>query len=122
METVTIRPAFIVGMYQQSRRQSLDVGSIYNCKREPTNPYDRNAVAVFDGPKRVAYIRRDCAIHLTNIMRNVPMDVQVKPEREPKYTVKGPEQFCTIVATIRKCNKDKVLSEISKTPLYVSKS
>ena len=101
METYIFRPTFIVGMYQQCRRQSLSVGCDYRCNTEPNNPFDKNAVAVFDGGRRVAYIRRESAFHIGKVISPVPSgSFSIRPEKEPQYTNRGPVQFCSQIDKI----------------------
>ena len=74
MVAVTLKPRFIVGMYQQSRKQHLEIGEQYLCQLEPENPYDGNAVMVKDGQRTVAYLRRDSARCVSRIMHAIPQN------------------------------------------------
>ncbi|KAH3815118.1 hypothetical protein DPMN_111287 [Dreissena polymorpha] len=57
MKNVIIRNVYVVGMHHGGKRE-LEVGALYVCKSEPENPWDPNAVAVFDDrdlSRRVCY-------------------------------------------------------------------
>ena len=116
-----LRPTFIVGMYQQCRKQKLSIGCEYRCRKEPDNQFDKNAVAVYDGTRRVAYIRRENALHISKIMSAVPyISVSVRPEKEPEYSNRGPTQFCSLIIVIRKRDVDVLEASVSGTGLFFS--
>ena len=88
METYIFRPTFIVGCD-------------YRCNTN--NLFVKNAVAVFDGGRRVAYIRRESAFHIGKVISAVPSgSFSRRPEKEPQYTNRGPVQFCSLIVKINK--------------------
>ncbi|VDI39221.1 Hypothetical predicted protein [Mytilus galloprovincialis] len=56
----TIRPLLAVGMHHYGRRE-LSVGSNYHLEAEPLNKYDSNAVAIYDGSRKVGNLKREYA-------------------------------------------------------------
>ena len=97
----------------------MSVGCDYRCNTEPNNPFDKNAVAVFDGGRRVAYIRRESAFHIGKIISAVPSgSFSIRPEKEPHYTNRGPVQFCSLIVKIDKINEEQLFASLSGTGLY----
>lgn len=64
----------LVGLDYGNRRtfvNMLEIGKIVFLKREETNPYDSNAIAVFDEHNNhLGYIARDCAAVLNKFVKN----------------------------------------------------
>lgn len=121
---ISIRPLFIVGMYQQCHKQQLEIHSVFTVKPEPENPFDKNAVAVYDGCSRVAYIRRDLSIHLCNFLQHNSSNIKrvlLKPERESKPSVKGPEQFCSLIIDIDEQHLPSLEASLKGTGLFICK-
>lgn len=116
MVAVTLKP-----IYQQSRKRHLEIGEQYLCQLEPENPYDANAVMVKDGLRTVAYLRRDSARCVSRIMNAIPkIKNSIMPEREPKYTRKGPEQFCSAVIVIKEEDFGNMKTLGTEMGLFVS--
>lgn len=46
----------------------LELGGSYRVELESNNPHDASAVAVFDGPRKVGNLRRDCGKAVRAIM------------------------------------------------------
>jgi hypothetical protein len=100
MKNVIIRNQYIVGMHHGGRKQ-LEVGTIYYCKPEPTNPVDPKAVAVYEDRnhrRRICYLRREDAWKLHDVLPYAKGPCYLKPkfaaEKFNKY--KGPMQNCSI--------------------------
>ena len=70
MKNVIIRNTYTVGMHHSGVKQ-LEVGPLYFCSKESSNPRDPNAVAVYadESPRRrVCYLRREDALKLKDIL------------------------------------------------------
>ena len=68
MRQITIRPILAVGMHHYGRRE-LSVGAIYHLEPEPFNKYDKNAVAIYDGPRKVGNLKRENAAAIARVMK-----------------------------------------------------
>ena len=120
METFTLGPTFIVGMPQQCKRQSLIIGYDYLCVPEPDNQYDEHAVAVYDGDKRMAYLRKANAKHVSKILGSVPfLSAHIRPVKEPHFSAQGPVQFCSFKICIRTRYVQRLKASLHGTGLSV---
>jgi len=100
MKNVIIRNTYAVGMHHSGFKQ-LEVGPLYFCSKEPSNPKDPNAVAVYADEslrRRVCYLRREDALKLKDVLNYVqgPCYLRAKmcPEKFSRF--KGPMQNCSI--------------------------
>lgn len=57
MQQLLIRTVFTVGMHHYGRGK-LSVGANYLLQLEPNNKYDNNAVAIYDGPRKVENLNK----------------------------------------------------------------
>ncbi len=67
MKNVIIKPVYAVGMSHYGPKE-LRVGGIFQAKREINNTHDVNAVALYDGPRKVAYLKRHSALLIAKLM------------------------------------------------------
>ncbi|VDH94362.1 Hypothetical predicted protein, partial [Mytilus galloprovincialis] len=68
MKQFTIRPLLAVGMHHYGRRK-LSVGSNCHLEAEPLNKYDSNAVAIYDGPRKVGNLKREYAAAISSVIK-----------------------------------------------------
>ncbi|VDI67428.1 Hypothetical predicted protein [Mytilus galloprovincialis] len=68
MNHFTIRPLLAVGMHHYGRRE-LSVGSNYHLEAEPLNKYDSNAVAIYDGSRKVGNLKKEYAEVISSVMK-----------------------------------------------------
>lgn len=101
MKKVIIYTVYAVGMHHHGNRQ-LIVGRGYYCKPEPGNPYDADAVAIYeDGlyARCSAYLKRSDARIIAELVRGnmVEGTILIKPKFEPvcKRGI-GPVQRCNL--------------------------
>ena len=100
MKNVIIRQLYTVGMHHSGTKQ-LEVGPVYYCSKEPNNPKDQNAIAVYeDEPcrRRICYLRREDAVKLKDIITYAkgPIYLRAKFSAEKFSRFKGPMQNCSI--------------------------
>ncbi|KAH3729693.1 hypothetical protein DPMN_055671 [Dreissena polymorpha] len=90
-------------MHQYGRR-ALELLSTYHVKLEPNNPYDSMAEAVFDGPRKVGNLKRDCAKAVNEIvsLNKGKSRYLLRPLEEPivRNRRTGPQQTCAIAFKI----------------------
>lgn len=86
-----------MGMHHYGPRE-LRVGCGYRLKREPTNQYDNNAIAVQENGITRAYLTRQSAAKLSKIMDSgLPSgSVYLKPKFPAEIRSRRPEQFCNV--------------------------
>ena len=112
MEMMIIDALYAIGMPHWGASH-LQVGA-YTLLREPTNPYDPNAIAVYDGPRKVAHLARSNAARLSKILDsdevNPTTAVYLKPKEKPevKSRREGPRQMCTIGFKVQKDKASRV--------------
>ncbi|KAH3841046.1 hypothetical protein DPMN_114505 [Dreissena polymorpha] len=107
MKNAIIRNVYVVGMHHGGKKE-LEVGALYFCKSEPNNPWDPNAVAVFDDrdlTRRVCYLRREDARKLGEVLGFEQGTCYLRPKmKAEKFSrFKGPMQNCSIGF---KCQED----------------
>jgi hypothetical protein len=99
MKKIVLRNIQVVGLHHYGRRE-LDLMGSYYVELEPNNVYDTNAVAVYDGSRKVGNLKRDSA----KAVRDIIIENKAKSRYylrpiEPS-TVKcrrvGPQQTCAI--------------------------
>lgn len=106
-----------MGMHHWGRRE-LEVGVVYYCKREPSNPYDRNAVGVFSDitlQSTAGYLRKEDAAALNKVLEFADRNVFLKAKMSAaKFSPrKGPMQLCNIGFKCQDRNIDSVRQLIS---------
>ena len=108
MKKIVIRNVKAVGMHHYGRRE-LDLYGTYTVAIEPDNRYDSYAVAIYDGPRKVANLKRDCArVIFVVISENKSQSRYfLRPLDKPDVRSRriGPEQSCAVVF---KCLEDHV--------------
>ena len=96
---------YAVGMHHWGSSR-LQVGAAYKLRREPENRWDSNAIAVYDGSRRVAYLARAYALRLTRVLdvADPTTAIYLKPKAEPEVVSRreGPRQRSTIGFKIRR--------------------
>ena len=101
---------YAVGMHHWGSSR-LQVRAAYKLRREPVNRWDSNAIAVYDGSRRVAYLARAYALRLTRVLdvADPTMAIYLKPKEEPEVVSRreGPRQRSTIGFKVR-CEKNKI--------------
>lgn len=116
MKQVIVRPVIAVGMHHYGR-SGLSVGAVYRLESEPLNPYDKNAVAIFDGPRKVGNLMRDSAAVVATVMRlNLAKSGRyiIKPVDEcgVKNRRIGPQQLCHMYFQIDASSETEVRNEL----------
>ena len=106
MKNVIIKGVYVVGMHHWGRRE-LEVDVVHYCKPEPTNRYDRNAVAVFSDAalqKTAGYLRREDASSLHNVLMTFAdgkVYLKAKMSAAKFNRHKGPMQLCNVGLSVR---------------------
>jgi len=116
MKTVILKNVYAVGMHHWGSKE-LCIGATYFCAKEESNPWDRNAVAVFgdSGLKhKVCYLRKEDAKNINPIFgylkgkSYLQLKTQMGIEKYSKY--KGPQQNCNIEFECENGDIPKILS------------
>ena len=102
MKNVIIRNTYAVGMHHSGVKQ-LKVGPLYFCSKEPSNPRDPNAVAVYADEslrRRVCYLRREDALKLKDILTFVqgPCYLRAKMWLESFPTLRDPSKTAAMAS------------------------
>ena len=91
-----------VGMHHHGPRE-LALGTKYYCKVEPENPFDSNAIAIFDKERSdrvLAYLRKHDAAYVAKLISSKECDLEIalKPVESPVVWNKrtGPQQKCIL--------------------------
>ena len=117
MKNVVIYGVYTVGMHHWSSRE-LEIGTPYYCHREPGNPYDNNAVAVFKDASyhhKSAYIRREDAEKLAPVFQYVRGSFYLKAKDRPtKFGRRGPMQRCNVGFKTNDSNIELVKQELKQ--------
>ena len=99
MKKFVIHDVQVVGMHHYGRRE-LEVGGVYKVDAEPSNEYDPNAVAIYDGSRKIGNLKRDCAAAVSRIIKEdkAKSNYYLKPlfEAVVKNRRTGPQQKCAI--------------------------
>lgn len=118
-----VRNVYVVGMHHWGGH-SLAIGPVYYCAREPNNPRDPKAVAVFsdDGlSHKVCYLRRrDAAILMPALdyaKGNCYLRAKMAPEKFNRY--QGPMQNCSIGFKCLESDVDIVKSLLSQYHTHI---
>lgn len=124
MKKVVIRNVQVVGMHHYGRRE-LALGATYTVAAEPSNPYDTNAVAVFDGPRKVGNLKRDCAKAVYRIIQEnkAKSKYYIKPldVAEVKNRRTGPQQTCVMAFKCLEEDTNELISISQSFPCICSK-
>ena len=119
MKKVIIEAVNAVAMHHFGKR-SLDIGDKYFLKHEPTNSYDKNAVAIYKDDQKVGYLRREHAKFISCLYNEklVESTVLLKPKFEPvvRNHRLGPEQRCNVGFYCVEENKPRILELIESSP------
>lgn len=98
MPKLIIHNLWAVGMHHWGPRE-LMVGAGYNLQEDLENSFDPNAVAIFDGPNKKAYLKRESA-EIVKFLFNLRLTNQwlLKPKEVPIVCSRrtGPQQRCSI--------------------------
>lgn len=95
MKTITLKNIRAVGMHHYGHRE-LVVGEIYQLNAEPTNPYDHNAIAIYDSSRKVGNLKKASASAISDVykLNLADLNFEYKPLSSPQCSNKrtGPEQ------------------------------
>lgn len=102
-------------------KKYLDVGQKYFLKPEPSNEFDRNAIAVYRDDRKVGYLKRSHAKYVSNLFKECLVNdykMLLKPKFEPvvRQQKVGPEQRCNIGFYCSETNVSKVLELMKPSP------
>lgn len=111
MKNVIVYGVYVVGMHRWGPCE-LEVGTPFFCKREPDNPVDKNAMAVFSEAsheRKLCYIRREDAASLVPVFNYKEGAFYLKAKDRPsKFGRRGPMQRCNVGFKVRDSNVDTV--------------
>ena len=118
MKNTIIKGVYVDGMQHWGRRD-LEVDVVHYCKPELTNPYVRNAMAVFSDAalqKTAGYLRREDASSLQNMFTFADRKVFLKAKTSAaKFNrQKGPMQLCNVGFNCQDRDVDSVCQLLSK--------
>ena len=115
---IAIQGLYAVGMHHHGPRE-LRVGCGYKLKREPTNSYDPNAIAVQESRVTRAYLTRDCASRLSKILDSVlPVGpIYLKPKFPAEVRSRRPQQYCNVGFRVKDENIEQVQRLLSENNL-----
>ena len=99
--------------------RELRVGCGYKLKREPTNSYDPNMIAIHENGVTRAYLTRDCASRLSKILYSVlPVgSIYLKPKFPAKVRSWRPQQYCNVGFRVKDENTVQVQRLLSDNNL-----
>ena len=103
MPKLIIHNLWAVGMHHWGPRE-LAVGAGYDLIEDALNPFDKNAIAVLDGPNKKAYLKRDCAVIVKFLFGlKITQKWLLKPKESPVNLNRrvGPQQRCSIGCIVR---------------------
>ena len=116
MPILVVPNVWAVGMHHWGARE-LVVGAGYSIAVDEGNKHDSNAVEVLDEKRRKAYLKRENAALIAQLLRmNVSEKWLLKP-KEPAITKskrKGPEQRCNIGCKISDRHVDNVVKYLKE--------
>lgn len=106
---IAIQGLFAVGMHHYGPRE-LRVGCGYRLKREPTNTFDKNAIAIQENGVTRAYLSRGCASRLSKVLDCVlPVgSIYLKPKFPAEIRSRRPQQYCNVGFRVREENVEDV--------------
>jgi len=101
MKNVIISNMYAVGMHHHLGQREMEIGPVFYCAHEPTNPRDVNAVAIYSDrelTRRACYLQRCDASIVKDILTfaHGPCYVRAKSHAEKFNKFKGPMQKCNI--------------------------
>ena len=67
MKKFVIHDVQVVGMHHYGRRE-LEVGGVYKVDAEPSNEYDPNAVAIYDGSRKIGNLKRETVLQQYRVL------------------------------------------------------
>lgn len=80
MKCLILQNMWAVGMHHWGPKE-LEIGMGYILEREPNNPYDPNAVVIKVDGKKKAYLKKNNAFVISNVMKMECADIwRIKPK------------------------------------------
>lgn len=98
MPILVIHNLLAVGMHHWGPKEFV-VGAGYYLKHEEDNSFERNATAIFDGPKQKAYIKRHDAQTVSSVFKVISSSNWLLKPKEILVVLGlriGPQQRCSI--------------------------
>lgn len=124
MKKVFLRHVFAVGMHHHGSRQ-LEVDEGHTLKHEMDNPYDLNAISIWNlEGQKVAYLRRDCAAKVAPLFRQDliqgPVYLKAKFPAEVFNRRQGPRQTCAVAFRCHDAELPRVNAAMANTGISVT--